>query len=169
MTNIGGPGFLVVIFALFVTAGAPVFVGISLLLIRWERMHARRAFLVTNGAAIGAGLVVLLAWAAPSLGEGTGPYVLQLLLVFLGTALSVVIVLELLPIWVGTVVLTRRYAVPVDRAVVFVAIGWIVGVVVGIGLTAIVVPSIMAAVGAVPGALVGAAVLGPVLYRFTRG
>lgn len=169
MTNIGGPDFLVLVFALFVTAGTPVFVAVSLLLIRWKQMGVRRAFLVTNGGAIGAGFVVLLVWAFPSLGEGTGAFVAQLLLIYLGTALGVVVVLELLPIWAGTVVLRRLDGVAADRAVVFAAAGWVVGAVVGIGVVAIPVPSIVAVLGAVPGAFVGAVVLGPALYRFTRG
>ena len=168
MTNLGGPGFVFLVLALFVTAATPLMVGAAIVLIRSGRMPARRAFLVSNGVGFASGLLLIFAWTLPGFTSGASGFALQVLGIYVGTALGIIVLLELVPIWCGTVVFRRWFGVEPESGVVFVGIGWFVGAIVGIGIAAIIAPAIVAAVGAIPGAILGTVVLGPLLYRFAN-
>ncbi|MFB6267962.1 MAG: hypothetical protein ABEI31_09910 [Halodesulfurarchaeum sp.] len=121
--------------------------------------------MLTNGAALGGGLILVIVWALPTLSPDSFGFFRQVVLIYLGTAGLVGIVVELLPLGIGTVLTTRSVGIEARRAAFPVTAAWLVGGVLGVGIAALVLPGFLALLGAPAGALIGAVLGGPPLAR----
>lgn len=164
MTNIGGPGFFVLVIGLFIAAGTPVLVGSWLLLVRSYDLGVERAFLLVHAAAFGLGLVMVSLWSMPLILEEFSVSAFEYILIFAGTALGIVVLFEALPLGLGILSTERVSEASRPQAAVASAGGWLLGAVLGIAVSAVVAPGFLPLLGAIPGAIVGAAVGGPLLH-----
>lgn len=164
MTNIGGPEFFFLVFGLFLAAGTPILVAGWLLLTRTQEMQVERAFLLVHAAAFLVGLVMVSLWSMPLILTEFSADAFQYILIYAGTALGIVVLLEAIPLGLG-ILSTERFSVASrPEAARASAGGWLIGAVLGIAASAIVLPGFLPIVGAIPGAIVGAAVGGPLLH-----
>lgn len=165
MTNLGGPGFFFLVFGLLILAGTPFVVGAWLALLHYLDLGVVRTFVYVNGAMLTLGLVLVVVWSMPLIIEEFTADSLTYLGIYVGTALGIIVLVEILPLGIG-ILSTERFAHAERRAAAYASAGgWFVGSVLGIVVAALVSPGFLAALGAIPGGLVGAAVGGPVLYE----
>jgi hypothetical protein len=164
MTNLGGPGFFVLVYGLFMTAGTPVLVLSWLAVVRYLEIGVGWAFAVVNGSIFVVGLVMVTLWTMPLLATDPTGSALRYILFYVGLAIAVIVLLEAIPLALG-IVATERYAGAPRRPAAYAAAGgWFLGAVLGIVVVALLAPGFFAVLGAVPGALVGAVGGGPLLY-----
>ena len=170
MTNLGGPGFFVLVYGLFMTAGSPILVLAWLLVARSFSMRVERAFLLIHAGIFVVGLVMATLWSMPLVLSEFTPDSLQYILLYVAMAIGVIALLEAFPLGLG-ILATERYADAPRRGAAWASAGgWFVGSLVGIGVVALVAPGFLALFGAVPGGIAGAVLGGPLLYsRFGRG
>lgn len=165
MTNLGGWDFFVLVYGLFMTAGTPFVVLAWVAFLRYLGMQVVRAFLLVNAAVFVVGLVMVTLWSLPSiLSDPTTPG-FQYIFLYVGMAIAVIVLLEVLPLGIGILSTERFAGAPRTQAAYAAAGGWFVGAVLGIVAVALVSPGFLAVLGTIPGSIIGAAGLGPVLYR----
>lgn len=164
MTNIGGPGFFFLVMGLFIAAGTPILVGSWLLVIRSLEMRVERAFLLVHGAIFLVGLVMVTLWSMPLLVAEFSASAFEYVLIYVGTAIGIVVLLEALPLGLGILSTERAGEASRSQAALASAGGWFIGAVLGIAVGALVAPGFLALLGAIPGAIVGATVGGPLLH-----
>ena len=165
MTNLGGPSFFFLVVALLLTGGTPFVVGAALALVRFGQYTVERAFFLVNLAVFGVGFALIFLWTTPLLlGEEPGR-ALPYLLVFVGTALGVIVLLELLPIGLGILVTERRTDAPRRFAAFAASGGWVVGAIGGLIVGALLLQGFLALLGTIPGGILGAVLGGPAIYR----
>lgn len=170
MTNIGGPGFFFLVYGLFMTAGTPLLVAGWLVVVRAYRLRVERAFLLVHAGIFLVGLVMVSLWSLPLLRFEFAPSSFQYILIYVGTAVGIIVLLEAVPLGLG-ILSTERYGdASRSQAAYAAAGGWVIGAVLGLVVAAVLAPGFLAVLGVIPGAIAGGVVGGPLLYgRFGRG
>ncbi|MFB6113592.1 MAG: hypothetical protein ABEJ58_05760 [Halodesulfurarchaeum sp.] len=169
MTNLGGSGFFFLVYGLLILAGTPVLVAAWLGLVRYLDLDLVRAFAVVNGGMFVVGLVLVTLWSMPLLLEEFTPETLEYLGIYVGTAIGVIVLVEIIPLGLG-ILSTERYAAADRTAAAYAAgAGWFLGAILGLVLAALVAPGFLAVLGVFPGGIIGAVVGGPPIHmRFGR-
>lgn len=165
MTNLGGRGFFVLVYGLFMTGGTPVVVLTWLAVLRYLGMRVVRAFLVVNAVVFVVGLVLVTLWSLPAILSDPTTSGFEYIVLYVGMAVAVIVLLEVLPIGIGILSIEHVADAPRTQAAYAASGGWFVGAVLGVAAVAVLSPGFLAVLGAVPGSVLGAAGLGPVLYR----
>lgn len=169
MTNLGGPGFFFLVYGLLLLAGTPVLVAAWLGMVRYLELGVVRAFAFVNVGMFVVGLVMVTLWSMPLLLEEFTLDTLEYLGIYVGTAIGVIVLVEIIPLGLG-ILSTERYAAAGRTAAAYAAgAGWFVGAVLGLAVAALIAPGFLAVLGVIPGGIIGAAVGGPTIHkRFGR-